>query len=72
MAVLHGPSGSGLLFTAGNNAGANDQLYSFHPGGINVLFGDGSVHFIRDTVNIVTLRSLVTLKGSEVISADAY
>ncbi|MGB2609388.1 MAG: DUF1559 domain-containing protein [Isosphaeraceae bacterium] len=67
-----GLAGSGHLFTAGNNAGANDQLYSFHPGGINVLFGDGSVHFIRDTVNIVTLRSLVTLKGSEVISADAY
>jgi prepilin-type N-terminal cleavage/methylation domain-containing protein/prepilin-type processing-associated H-X9-DG protein len=65
-------AGSGLLFTAGNNAGANDELYSFHPGGINVLFGDGSVHFIRDTVNIVTLRSLVTLKGGEVISADAY
>ena len=64
--------GSGLLFTAGNNAGANDQLYSFHPGGVTVLFGDGSVHFIRDTINIVTLRSLVTLKGGEVISSDAY
>ena len=61
-----------LLLTAGNNAGTNDQLYSFHPGGVNVLFGDGSVHFIKDTVNIVTLRSLVTLKGGEVISADAY
>ena len=64
--------GSGLLFTAGNNAGANDQLYSFHPGGINVLFGDGHVQFIRDTISVVTLRSLVTLKGGEVISSDAY
>jgi prepilin-type N-terminal cleavage/methylation domain-containing protein/prepilin-type processing-associated H-X9-DG protein len=62
----------GPLLTAGNNAGANDQLYSFHPGGVNCLFGDGSVHFIRETINIVTLRSLVTLKGGEVISADAY
>ena len=62
----------GPLLTAGNNAGANDQLYSFHPGGVNVLFGDGSVHFIKDTVSIVTLRSLVTLKGGEVISSDAY
>ena len=52
----------GLLFTAGNNAGANDELYSFHPGGVNCLFGDGSVQFIRDTISIVTLRSLVTLK----------
>jgi prepilin-type N-terminal cleavage/methylation domain-containing protein/prepilin-type processing-associated H-X9-DG protein len=58
--------------TGGNNAGANDELSSFHPGGVNCLFGDGSVHFIRDTINIVTLRSLVTLKGGEVVSADAY
>jgi len=65
-------TGSGALFTAGNNAGANDELYSFHPSGVNVLFGDGSVHFIRDTINVVTLRSLVTLKGGEVISSDAY
>ena len=35
----------------GNNAGANDELFSFHPGGVNVLFGDGSVRFLKDTVN---------------------
>ncbi len=58
--------------TAGNNAGANDELFSFHPGGINCLFGDGSVHFIKDSINVVTLRSLVTLKGGEVLSSDAY
>jgi prepilin-type processing-associated H-X9-DG protein len=62
----------GLLGTAGNNAGANDELFSYHPGGVNVLLGDGSVRFLKDTVNIVTLRSLVTLKGGEVISADNY
>jgi len=65
-------TGSGLLFTAGNNAGANDELYSFHPGGVVVLFGDGSVHFIKDTISVVVLRSLVTLHGGEVISSDAY
>jgi len=58
--------------TAGNNAGNNDELASFHPGGVNCLFGDGSVHFLRDTVNIVTLRALVTLNGGEVVSSDAY
>jgi prepilin-type processing-associated H-X9-DG protein len=62
----------GLLGTAGNNAGANDELFSFHPGGVNVLMGDGSVRFLKDTVNIVTLRGLVTLKGGEVLSADQY
>ncbi|MGZ3393686.1 MAG: H-X9-DG-CTERM domain-containing protein, partial [Isosphaeraceae bacterium] len=38
----------------------------------NCLFGDGHVQFIRDTISVVTLRSLVTLRGGEVISSDAY
>jgi len=56
----------------GNNAGNNDELASTHPGGCNVLFGDGSVRFLKDSINPVTLRGLVTLAGSEVISADQY
>ena len=58
--------------TTGNNAGANDELFSYHPGGVNVLMGDGSVRFIKDSISVVTLRALVTLRGGEVISADAY
>ncbi len=58
--------------TAGNNAGANDELFSFHPGGVNVLLGDGSVRFLKDSVNVVTLRGLVTPAGGEVLSADSY
>jgi len=69
--VAFGPT-PGALGTQGNNAGANDELFSYHPGGINCLFGDGSVHFIKDSINVVTLRALVTLKGGEVISSDAY
>jgi hypothetical protein len=34
--------------------------------------GDGSVRFLKDSVNVVTLRGLVSLSGSEVISADQY
>ena len=64
------PPTSGV--TQGNNAGANDELFSFHPGGVNCLFGDGSVRFIKESINIVALRSLVTLKGGEVISSDSY
>ena len=62
----------GTLGTAGNNAGANDELFSFHPGGVNVLMGDGSVRFLKDTINVVALRGLVTLRGGEVVSADQY
>jgi len=62
----------GAGVSAGNNAGANDELFSYHPGGVNCLFGDGSVRFIKDSVNIVALRGLVTAAGGEVISSDAY
>jgi prepilin-type N-terminal cleavage/methylation domain-containing protein/prepilin-type processing-associated H-X9-DG protein len=58
--------------TKGNNAGANDEIFSYHPGGANVLFGDGSVKFVKESVAVITLRQLVTLKGGEVVSADSY
>ncbi len=45
---------------------------SYHPGGVNALFGDGSVKFVKDTVNLGTWRSLGTRNGGEVISADAF
>jgi prepilin-type N-terminal cleavage/methylation domain-containing protein/prepilin-type processing-associated H-X9-DG protein len=56
----------------GNNAGNNDEIASFHPSGANLLFGDGSVRFLKDSVSPVVLRGLVTLSGGEVISADQY
>ncbi|MHB1559556.1 MAG: DUF1559 family PulG-like putative transporter [Isosphaeraceae bacterium] len=45
---------------------------SLHPGGVNALFGDGSVHFVKNSVNGYTWRSLGTIAGGEVISADQY
>jgi prepilin-type N-terminal cleavage/methylation domain-containing protein/prepilin-type processing-associated H-X9-DG protein len=45
---------------------------SYHPGGVNALLGDGSVRFIKDTINGPTWRALGTVSGAEVISADAY
>ncbi|AGA29786.1 DUF1559 family PulG-like putative transporter [Singulisphaera acidiphila] len=45
---------------------------SLHPGGVNQTMGDGSVRFIKNTINVYTWYSLVTIAGGEVISADAY
>ncbi len=67
----YGPT-PGPLNTQGDNAGANDELFSFHSGGVNCLFGDGSVKFIKDSINLVTLRGIVTASGGEVVSADQY
>jgi prepilin-type N-terminal cleavage/methylation domain-containing protein/prepilin-type processing-associated H-X9-DG protein len=58
--------------TAGNQAGPNEEPYSYHPGGINALFGDGSVRFIKDSVNLVAFRYILTLAGGDVASADQY
>ena len=32
-------------------AGANDEIFSFHSGGANILMGDGSVRFVQDATN---------------------
>ena len=45
---------------------------SYHPGGVNATFADGSVRFIKSTINIVTWRALGSKAGGEVISADSY
>jgi prepilin-type N-terminal cleavage/methylation domain-containing protein/prepilin-type processing-associated H-X9-DG protein len=45
---------------------------SNHPGGVNVAFMDGSVKFIKDSVNQVTWWSIATRAGGEVVSSDAY
>jgi prepilin-type processing-associated H-X9-DG protein len=45
---------------------------SMHPGGVNLLMADGSVRFIKSTINIVSWRALGSRNGGEVISADAY
>jgi prepilin-type processing-associated H-X9-DG protein len=45
---------------------------SYHSGGINTLLADGSVRFVKDTVNIATWRAVSTAMGGEVISSDSY
>ena len=44
---------------------------SYHPGGVNCLIGDGSVKFIKNSINGTTWRSLGSIAGGEVISADS-
>jgi prepilin-type N-terminal cleavage/methylation domain-containing protein/prepilin-type processing-associated H-X9-DG protein len=45
---------------------------SMHPGGSNMLFGDGSVHFLKNSINLHTYCALGSKAGGEVISSDAY
>ncbi len=45
---------------------------SNHPGGVNLCLADGSVRFIKDSVNLQAWWGLGTRNGGEVISSDAY
>jgi prepilin-type N-terminal cleavage/methylation domain-containing protein len=45
---------------------------SNHPGGVNVLMGDASGRFIKNSVAVQTWQILGTRNGGEVISSDSY
>jgi prepilin-type N-terminal cleavage/methylation domain-containing protein/prepilin-type processing-associated H-X9-DG protein len=47
-------------------------LSSLHPGGANVLMADGSVRFLKDSVNLNTVWALGSRNQGEIVSADAY
>ena len=45
---------------------------SYHPYGVNVLLGDGSVRFVKTTIAGPTWRALGTVAGGEVVNSDSY
>jgi prepilin-type N-terminal cleavage/methylation domain-containing protein/prepilin-type processing-associated H-X9-DG protein len=47
-----------------------DEIYSQHPGGANVLFCDGSVHFLPDSLDKSVIMALASRAGGEQIPAD--
>jgi len=56
--------------------GPDDSAYSNaqsnHSGGVNVLMADGSVKFVKDSINMRTWMALGTKAGGEVVSSDSY
>ncbi len=45
---------------------------SHHPGGVNMAFADGSVHFIKNTISIYSWWGLATIRGNEIVGSDQY
>jgi len=41
---------------------------SYHPGGVQTVYVDGSVHFVPETINLATWRALGTRNGGEVVT----
>jgi prepilin-type N-terminal cleavage/methylation domain-containing protein/prepilin-type processing-associated H-X9-DG protein len=58
--------------TCAINCTNEHEVYSFHSEGANVLFADGSVHFLHAAISIRVLAALITRAGGEVVSASDY
>ena len=42
---------------------------SGHPGGVNMILGDGSVHFVKDHIEPETWRAISTRSDAEVVGS---
>jgi prepilin-type N-terminal cleavage/methylation domain-containing protein/prepilin-type processing-associated H-X9-DG protein len=49
-----------------NNCGPNDEPFSFHPGGVNAVMGDGSVRFVRDNLDPLVIKFLVGSRDGQI------
>ena len=72
--ILQGKTADGTanLGTCSINCTNNGEVYSFHTGGAHAVFADGSVHFLRESINIRVLARLITRAGGEVVSAGDF
>jgi prepilin-type processing-associated H-X9-DG protein len=59
-------------FPSAGDSDAFAGARSHHPGGINCTMGDGSVRFIKSTIDRRIWVGLNTIASGEVISADSY
>jgi len=60
-------SGASGCWALIGNCGPNDEIFSFHPGGANVVFGDGHVEFLKDSIQPYIMASMVSRAGGETI-----
>jgi prepilin-type N-terminal cleavage/methylation domain-containing protein/prepilin-type processing-associated H-X9-DG protein len=58
--------------TGGRGDMSMNAAGSLHPGGVNVLLADGSVKFVKNSINFTVWYSVATPMGGEAVSSDAW
>jgi prepilin-type N-terminal cleavage/methylation domain-containing protein/prepilin-type processing-associated H-X9-DG protein len=64
------PDGTAPVGRCAVNCTNNRELYSFHPGGANAVYADGSAHFLGASIDIRVLATRVTRAGHEPSGSD--
>ena len=57
---------------SGMNCTNDNEAYSFHPGGCNLLFADCSVRFVSDRVANATFAAMTTRASGDTVGFDTY
>jgi len=73
--ITHGAPPDGSSANGGPcavNCTNENEIFAFHSQGANVLFADGSVHFLKNDINIRIVGRLITKAGGETIGASDY
>jgi prepilin-type N-terminal cleavage/methylation domain-containing protein/prepilin-type processing-associated H-X9-DG protein len=66
------PDGTTKPGTCAVNCTNDHEVCSFHPGGANAVFADGSVQFLKAAIDLRILARLFTRAGVEVVSASDF
>ena len=67
--ILHGYDSAGVTQSGPcpMNCSNNNELYSFHPGGVMVVLGDGCVRFLAETLELRLVARLISKAAGETI-----
>jgi prepilin-type processing-associated H-X9-DG protein len=68
--ILGNPKNSECGLTTAMNCTNWDEIYSFHSGGANFLYGDGSVHYHSEEITVDLLITLFTRAASDVVDGQ--
>jgi prepilin-type N-terminal cleavage/methylation domain-containing protein len=70
--IVHGAAANGTTSPGPCHTNCNNgnEVYSFHQGGANHVFADGSVHFIREGMDIRQFVKFVTRQAGDVTPSD--